>query len=163
MARTFPKFVVRLALVAGAVHVCFSGFLALVVEKGFPHRMLNVLNIEPDNHAARTELVASFLDAARRDGRPLIGFFGSSFTYGYPFPPSAPLSLPTSEAYPDHRVVNVSLLSAGLDSLHTTIQLAALQGCRFETLVIEVPVVNEISWMPAGSGWRKHYAETKES
>jgi len=163
MFRTFPKFVVRLALLAGAVHVCFSGFLVLVVERGFPHRMLNVRAIEPEDRTARNELIASFLAAARGDGRPLIGFFGSSFTYGYPFPPSAPLSGETEKAFPHHRVVNVSVLSSGLDGIHTSLQLAALQGCRFETIVIEVPVVNEMSYLPKNpKGWRVGYAEARE-
>ena len=163
MFRTFPKFVVRLALLAGAMHVCFSGFMAIVVEKAFQHRMLNVRAIEPDNRPARNELIASFLDAARRDGRPLIGFFGSSFTYGYPFPPSAPLSGETAEAFPDHRVVNVSIIGAGLGGIHTSLELAALQGCRFETLVVEIPVVNETSWIYKNpQTWRRDYAESRQ-
>jgi hypothetical protein len=163
MMRAFPKFVVRLALLAGMTHVCFSGLLTLVVEKRFPHRMLNVRAIEPDDRPARNELIASFLGAAKRDGRPLIGFFGSSFTYGYPFPPSSPLSGETAEAFPDHRVVNVSVLSSGLDAIHTSIELAALQGCRFEILVIEIPVVNETSFLPKNpQGWRKDFVGAHE-
>jgi len=163
MVRTFPKFVVRLALLAGAIHVGFSGLLAVVVEKGFPHRMLNVRAIEPDDRPARNELISSFLNAARRDGRPLIGFFGSSFTYGYPFPPSAPLSGETAGAFPEHRVVNVSVIGSGLDGIHTSLELAALQNCRFETLVVEIPVVNETSFLPNNpQGWRTSYAETRE-
>jgi hypothetical protein len=162
MIRTFPKFVVRLACLAVAVHICFSGLLTFVVEKNFTHRMLNVRSFEPDDHQARMELIASFFHIARRDDRPLIGFFGSSFTYGYPFPPWVPLSNATAEAFPDHRVVNASLLAGGLESLHASIQLAGLKGCRFETLVLEIPVVNETSWMQQkSSNWRANYAETR--
>jgi hypothetical protein len=163
MFRNFPKFVVRLAVLAVATHVCFSGIMALVVEQAFPHRMLNVRAIEPDDRPARMELIASFLDAARRDGRPLIGFFGSSFTNGYPFPPSATLSNGTAEAFPDHRVVNVSVLGAGLEGIHSSLQLAAIQECRFETLVLEIPVINESSWIQQNpQNWRRDYAEARD-
>jgi len=165
MKRKFPQYVVRLGCLAAVIHVCCSWFMAVVVEQAFPHRMLDTRAVAPDDHSDRMELTAAFFDAARRDGRPLIGFFGSSFTYGYPFPPSATFTTETQARFPDRHVINVSMLASGLDGIHFYIELAALQNCRFETLVLEMPIVNETAYMvsaPAHDS-RKNYADARAS
>jgi hypothetical protein len=159
----FPTFIAKLACVAVLTHVGFSGFLALLTEHCFAHRMVNIRALENQDMKARTELIASFLNAVRRDERPLIGFFGSSFSFGYPFPPSAPMSGETCSAFPDHRVVNVSVLGASLEGIQNSLTLAELQGCRFETVVVEIPVINELSnFAGSAASWRIHFAEAKD-
>jgi hypothetical protein len=160
----FPRFVLRLAILGTALHVCLSGILAVVAERGFPNRMVNVRTFEPDDHSGRVKLIASYFQAARRDGRPLIGFFGSSFTYGYPFPQSAAMSCEIQRSFPDHRIVNAGVPAFGLDGIHELTQIALIQNCRFETLFVEIPVVNELSHLSQSCDpdiWTWHYSTAR--
>jgi len=162
---SLPRFSVRLVLAIGAIHGCFSWTMACFVERQYPNRILNVRAIEPTEWKARNQIVASYFDAGRRDGRPLIGFVGSSFSWGYPYSQEASLSQALVEARPDRRVVNAGVLGLGLDGVHQLTKIAELQDCRFETLFVEIPVVNEMAHL-AGQAelkfWKGHFRGARD-
>jgi hypothetical protein len=135
------------------------------VERQCPNRMINVRVLEPVEWKPRNQIVASYFDAGRRDGRPLIGFVGSSFSWGFPYSQEVSLSQALVEARPDRRVVNASVMSYGLDGVHQLTKIAELQDCRFETLFVEIPIVNETAYLAGQSvpeRWRDHYPQVRD-
>jgi hypothetical protein len=160
-----PKFVLRLVVAIGAIHLCFSAAMTGFVERQCPNRILNVRVLEPTEWRARNQIVASYFDAGRRDGRPLIGFVGSSFSWGFPYSEEASLSQALVEARPDRRIINAGVLSYGLDGVHQLTKIAELQNCRFETLFVEIPIVNETAYLAGQSvpeRWRDHYPQARD-
>jgi hypothetical protein len=160
-----PYFVVRLVLVIGAIHGCYCAAMTGFVERRYSNRMANVRALEPAEWQPRQRIVAAYLEAAARDVRPRIGLFGSSFSWGYPYSQDDTLSRPLVEARPDRRVVNVSVIGFGLDGIHQLTTMAEYQNCRFETLLVEIPIVNELAYLATQAEpacWERHYASTRD-
>ena len=130
---------------AGALHLGWSGVLAAIVARGYQHRAPNITTIEgPERFALLGRFIAH--EAAAAQARPFLAFVGSSFTYGYPWRESAIFSYRYAERHPQAKVVNLSMLSADTTSLNDWIFCSAkVNGVRFDTTFVEIPVVNEVN------------------
>lgn len=158
--RALLRFVVAGAASALALHVVVSLAAAAALERLYPHRIFNV-RAWSDDARERSAIVGSFLlERARRDGRPLVAFIGSSVAYGYPWDERFIASQSFAEHHRQLTVVNASVLGVDADGLAELVLCSAERnGIRFDVAVIEIPVVNTTSHMSgiyrAGKAWRQ--------
>ena len=143
---TVWTFLLIAALCAAVMHLAESAVVAMTLDGAYRHRVFDVTRAT----AAATDryrLLGSFLKSRQRMlASPSVTFAGSSFTFGYPWPESMVFSRLFASERPDVAVLNVSMLSADVASVNDWILCAAVRNdVRFDTLVVELPVVNSLS------------------
>jgi hypothetical protein len=150
--KALRSFFGKLLLTAAAVHLVVSACLAIAASRSFEMRMpnLRLVDREPE---LKQGLIASYLRDAVDDGRPVTCFIGSSFTWGYPMVENAALAASAGEAITDSRTINASIIGAGLEVARNTLLIARERNLRFARVVIEIPIVNELDCLEAGSSW----------
>jgi hypothetical protein len=134
------------ALAVGiAVHLAWSLLLAAVLSARFQHRIFNTRNVEMPA-AAHAGLFSAFVhDRIAASDKPAVGFFGSSFTYGYLWPENRTFSYLFARRRTDLNVFNAGRIGADTDS-------AVADGicpiiAAHETVAaafVEIPIVNSL-------------------
>jgi hypothetical protein len=143
------RFLGGVVAAAAAVHVLFAALLVFGIQATYRHRVFDVTRL-PIDPIQRYELIGTFLREHASDPRPSVLFAGSSFTYGFPWRETAIFSRAFADAHRDRHVMNASLLSADVSSINDWILCAAARdSLRFDTVVVEIPVVNTLQQMVA--------------
>ena len=135
-----------------AMHLLWSWAMTALLATAYDHRIFDVRRWPADlPRPAVAELVAAFVRDRAAADEPITMFVGSSFTFGYPWSESVVMSKRYANEHPDTRVLNVSVLGAGLEVLNRSI-LCGLRaaGRRIDVAVLEIPVVNAVSRLRDG-------------
>lgn len=146
--RELSRFLLGGIIAATVVHVATSVVAVWGLYVLYPHRIYDVRRWS-DDAAASFRLVGTYLaeNAVRRD-RPLIVFAGSSVTFGHQFHESVIFTRLFADRHATAAVLNVSIIAADVSAVNDWIVCAARRnGIRFDTLVIELPVVNSLSYL----------------
>jgi hypothetical protein len=146
------RFTGKVFIAVVAVHVVSSACMSIVMSRSYRERMPNVRLVDADPRTKQS-LIASYLRSAADDGRPVTCFVGSSFTWGYPWAENAALTAAAGDAIADSRTVNASIINAGLEATRNTLAVARESNVRFARVVVEIPVVNELSFLEIGCSW----------
>jgi hypothetical protein len=139
-----------LVVVMAATHLLLSVVAGTVLHASYPHRMFDIRRWPVDlTPALTTEMVAMFLGGRVNNGSGTV-FYGSSFTYGYPWQESVVMSQQYRILRPQEDVLNVSVLGATMTRLDNGILCGARNaGTRTRTAIVELPVINTVSTMAA--------------
>jgi len=142
------------AFIVASTHVAFSAAVGLTLDAAYQHRIFDIRRWPVDFSApgapdavqrftdAVTEMVSAFLTGhdTTRTGSTI--FYGSSFTYGYPWQES----VITSYRYgvlSGKPTLNVSVIGARMSMLENGILCGARNaGIRSATAIVELPVIN---------------------
>ena len=140
-------------IVSGVVmHVIWSLAMTELLATAYDHRIFDVRRWPVDlPRPAVAELVAAFVRDRAVADKPVTVFIGSSFTFGYPWSESVVMSKRYAQQHAGARVLNVSVLGAGLEVLNRSI-LCGLRaaGRRIDTAILEIPVINAVSRLRDG-------------
>lgn len=133
--------------IAGAFAALSAGLVQLGISAAAAYAMANygerIFNVRLFPEATDfPPLVGGFL-AANQSATVVVG---SSFSFGYPFPATMTISSGLKDT------INASVVGAGLEVINTSIlcEMAARE-IRPKTIVLEVPLINELSRIATGS------------
>jgi len=145
------RFIVGAFSAAALAHVATSVLAAAALRELYPHRIYDVRKWS-DDAVASFRLVGSFLNEnAVPQDRPVIVFAGSSVTFGYRFPEQVTFARLFADRHQDARVLNVSIIAADVSAVNDWIVCAARRNdVHVDTLVIELPVVNTLTYLVKG-------------
>lgn len=152
LTQTYGKGFVVLAASGVAMHLLWSWAMTALLSSAYDHRIFDVRRWPADlPRPAVAELVAAFVRDHAAADKPVTMFVGSSFTFGYPWSESVVMSKRYAEQHGEARVLNVSVLGAGLEVLNRSI-LCGLRaaGRRIDTAILEIPVINAVSRLRDG-------------
>jgi hypothetical protein len=150
------RFPLAVLLGAAAIHVAWSTAMAWSWPSRYPHRMADIRRWPVEVEVRRsTELVSMFLTGAvSPPPPPTTVFFGSSFTYGYPWQEDVIFTTRYAAARPPERVLNVGVLGADLAFIENAILCGATNaGSPVETAVVELQVVLSIDRLARSAFW----------
>ncbi len=143
-----------MAAVAGAAHVVWSLAMTELLAASYDHRIFDVRRWPVDlPRPAVAQLVAAFAEEHLRAGRgrPSTVFMGSSFTFGYPWQVSAVMSERYAALRPQERVLNISVIGAGLEVLNRGVLCGVRDaGQPIDLAILEIPVINAVSRIAEG-------------
>lgn len=143
------RFAILTLLTALAGHVLWSAAVAVALERGYPHRVVDLRRWSgpAPRIGSQRELLARFISVELRDAsKPTVAFLGSSFTFGYPWQERVILSRRYSDLRPDQQVVNASVTGGDLSLVNNwAICAFKRQGLMVDAAVIEIPVINTVA------------------
>lgn len=139
------KFAASVACVSALVHLCWSFALAQFAANYYARQMPNIRHLDEETEQ-RMGLATAFLFHTEQAEEPTVAFFGSSVTYGYPFAYSFTDTVQCE--FPNHRIVNASTIGASLQMIRQHLLIAAENQIHFDSVVIEVPFVNDLPYLP---------------
>lgn len=134
-------------LAAALLHVAIS-FAAATVAASYSKRVFKTSEFGGKNLAV---LVGSYIEARLENDKSIIAG-GSSFSFGYPFPAEFAWPAQLGEQLREP-VVNAGVIASGADGIRQAVmcQMSA-RGLKTKTLILEVPLVNELSSLKASRG-----------
>jgi hypothetical protein len=141
------RYVLAVILAVALAHLSWSAGIVSLLHHFYGHRVANVVKTR-DLGSEREDLASSFVAEsrarARRSGRPLLMFLGSSVTYGYPWQEAVIFSTRVAQILPDRTVANLSVIGEGTRWLSYIAHCTIDSTRRPDVLVVEVPLVNSI-------------------
>lgn len=143
--RKIFAFVLGMGLAGLVAHCAWSSLLAEYAARYYTRRMPNVRHLDGEG-LLRMGLATAYLREAARSDAPKIAFFGSSMTCGSPFVRS--LTDAVQGEMPQCRVINAGVIGASLEMLRQNLLIAVENDLHFEAIVLEIPFVNELPYLP---------------
>ena len=143
----FSRFVVATTLFAGLTHLAAAVLVASSLSWLYPERIYDVRQW-PVDAGSGLGLVGSFLRASVTADRPVLVFAGSSVTYGYLWPERVTFAHLVAAAHPEMRILNSSIIGADVSGVNDWVICAAKRNrLHLETVVVELPVVNTLTYL----------------
>jgi len=147
---TWPllRFTAGVVVAAVLSHLLASAAVAGSLYALHSHRIFDVRRFS-DDAVANFNLVGTFLIArATANKSPLVVFAGSSVTFGHLWHEKVTFAGLHGNRHPEKTVLNASIIAGDVSAMNDWLVCAARRNqLAIDTLVVELPVVNSLSYL----------------
>ena len=148
-----------LSLLAGgaAIHAAWSTAMAWLWASRYSHRIIDIRRWPEDVEVRRsTEMMSMYLNhTVVPSPSPTTVFFGSSVTFGYPWPADVAFTARYAALRPSEHVFNASVIGADLAFIEDAVLCGATNaGLQVDTAIIELQVVLSVNSLARIAFWK---------
>ena len=155
------KYIIGAILIVPLLHLIFVGLVFLPVFGNFLAQKHRILNIRKFDHLTSIEKVETQMGFVkyylkkRLSGvkKPIILVMGSSFNYGYCLDETVIYSNLLQKHYPNHLVVNASVVGFSLEGTIGIFKLISELDINISTLIFDTNLLSYTSGVPLPNGY----------